>query len=896
MLLEWMAREGLGLFVSWWALIAAAGAAAFPLCYRLLGGLPDRGYTVARMVGVLLTAFVFWLLASWGLLANTAGAMLLSWLIVLGLGGLAFMRMPERPNLRLYWRENRAVILCAEVLFAALLLGWMIFRAQYPDTGSTEKPMDLMFITSIMTSPTFPPNDGWMAGYSISYYYFGYVMAAMLSTLSGVSSTVGFSMTLASWFALTGLGAFGVAYNMARARRTGLDHVEQASPSRRPALATGLLAVFFVLIMSNWQFVFVELPWQAGQGNAAYYDFWATQARMGDPPRPATAEALAPDRWDNWWWFRASRVLNDFQLDGSLPPAWYAQPIDEFPAFSFLLGDSHPHVLALPFGMMALALALNVLLARRNPSLYELMFYAVAIGSMVFLNTWDVLAYVGAFVGAGAARRMMRSDTGRLSWEDIASLVGDMIVFVGVTVLAYGMFLYSFRSQAGGITLNLLYPTYFPHFILMFGTFALILLAYLLLEARRGGRRMAWGSGFGAAGLFVLVVLAVMIVGGVVLALRPDVQNLSRQFIDEAGGLQAALGDLLVRRITYLPVTLLMLAFIILIVARLFPRWGNYYDGQPTVTYSRSGAFALLLAGIGAVLVVTPEFIYLVDVFSSRINTIFKFYYQAWAVWGVASAFACYSLLAEAEAIRPPKWARGVMSVVLGVFIVGGSLYLVFGLYARAVVEPFTTGNGARFYGAVGAGTLVQAGQRVRVGDVLAQSADSAAVISQQDGVVVVRDNGLFVRSDWTVDGARFMVTSDDYQTLQCLKAQALPGEIAVEAIGQAYNPQYGRVAGIAGVPVLLGWENHQRQWRGPTYGEIVGTRPQDIVRLYTDPRWDVAAEIIARYGIDYVMYGSTEIRQYGLDGREKFIDALPLACISGESIIFRVPPRLQLR
>ncbi|MFQ3673879.1 MAG: hypothetical protein SNJ83_09810, partial [Aggregatilineales bacterium] len=219
-----------------------------------------------------------------------------------------------------------------------------------------------------------------------------------------------------------------------------------------------------------------------------------------------------------------------------------------------------------------------------------------------------------------------------------------------------------------------------------------------------------------------------------------------------------------------------------------------------------------------------------------------------------------------------------------------------FGLYARAVVEPFTTGSGARFYGTVGADTLVRAGQRVRVGDVLAQSASGAATISQQDGVVVVRDNGLFVRSDWTVDGARFMVTPDDYQTLQCLKAQALPGEIAVEAIGQAYNPQYGRVAGIAGVPVLLGWENHQRQWRGPTYGEIVGTRPQDIARLYTDPRWDVAAEIIARYGIDYVMYGSTEIRQYGLDGREKFIDVLPVACVSGESMIFRVPPRLQLR
>ncbi len=38
------------------------------------------------------------------------------------------------------------------------------------------------------------------------------------------------------------------------------------------------------------------------------------------------------------------------------------QPIDEFPFFSFLLGDNHPHVLALPFVLLAIGLAFNLLL------------------------------------------------------------------------------------------------------------------------------------------------------------------------------------------------------------------------------------------------------------------------------------------------------------------------------------------------------------------------------------------------------------------------------------------------------------------------------------------------------------------------------------------------------
>lgn len=531
MIFDWLAREGI-YFITWWLLIAAAGAAAFPLCYRLLGGLADRGYTLARAVGILLTAFVFWFASSLGLLPNTPGAMLLAWLAVLGISLTAVATMPERVPLREYWRENRPVIVAGEVLFAVLLLGWMIVRAQYPDTWSTEKPMDLMFISSIMHSPTFPPSDGWMAGYSISYYYFGYVMSAMLSTLSQVSSTVGFSMTLASWFALTGLSAFGVTYNLVRSRSRG-DHADHVLQSYQAPLATGLLAVFFVLIMSNWQFPVIELPWQTSQADASYYDFWATQDRMGDSSRPQAAEFHTLERWDNWWWFRASRVLNDVQLDGSAPPEWYAQPIDEFPSFSFLLGDAHPHVLALPFGLMALGLALNVLLARRNPSLYDLTFYGITIGALVFLNTWDILAYGSVFLGADALRRMFRNENGRLSWTDIAGLVGDAVVFGVVTLLAYGLFLISFRSQAAGITVNVSFPTYFPHLILMFGPFLLLISAYLLLEMARGRRRMNWRVGFGTAGVVMLVIASVVAVGLIVLALRPDLKNLSRDFIED---------------------------------------------------------------------------------------------------------------------------------------------------------------------------------------------------------------------------------------------------------------------------------------------------------------------------------------------------------------------------
>ncbi|MGF2075637.1 DUF2298 domain-containing protein, partial [Enterococcus casseliflavus] len=69
------------------------------------------------------------------------------------------------------------------------------------------------------------------------------------------------------------------------------------------------------------------------------------------------------------------------------------QPISEFPMFSFVLGDMHPHVLALPFVILALALAFN-LLTQKNPlSGRQIVVYSIVFGGLAFLNTWDLPIY-----------------------------------------------------------------------------------------------------------------------------------------------------------------------------------------------------------------------------------------------------------------------------------------------------------------------------------------------------------------------------------------------------------------------------------------------------------------------------------------------------------------------
>lgn len=862
MVFDWIAREGAWVLV-WWLLATAAGLIALPLCVRLLGGLPDKGYTLARAAGLLLIGYIYWLLGSLGFLRNSSGSIVLAALVTLGLSVLVYLR-GRRFDWREWWRANRPVIVTAEALFFVLLVGWSLVRAHQNELYSTEKPMDLMFLSSIVRSPAFPPNDGWLSGYSISYYYFGYFIAAMFTTLSGVVNTASYNLMTAMIFALAGLTGFGVVYNLVRSR-IGIN----PQAGHRSALLTGLLGVLLLIFMGNWQVALVEFPYQTRTASEAYLRFTGTQNREVYPERLTARDAGTPDsqpvtlrpgeadplRWGSWWWFRASRVLNDYDLNGAVMPNWYAQPIDEFPQFSFLLADNHPHVSSLPFVLLAIGLALNLALTGRRPSAAEVLFYGLCLGGLVFLNTWDGPIYLVVMIGADAIRRLQQGQ-GRLTFGDGLGMLALAGILGVLIVIFYLPFLISFRSQAAGLLPNVITPTFLPQFIIMFGPFLVILALFLGLESWRAGWRMNWGLGFQVSGV-ILILLLVILLGLILVGLFvPEVYGSVIQFASQYGGLGAALPLILQRRLETLPTTLLILFGLVVIAARLFPRLAGRKTKQgSTLLEDDAGllalqaptgtAFALLVCAAGLGLVLVPEFFYLRDNFSTRINTIFKFYYQAWVLFSVASAYGVYALFAD-ESLRPGMAFRLLSGAAALTAIGMGMLYPLFGIPQRMFIE---TGI-----------------------------ASSAGAVSL------------------TLDGGRTLTAQTDYLSIQCWMEQVSDRNVVVaEALGPAYNSNYGRVAGLTGAPIVMGWANHQRQWRGPTYGQVAGSREQDIPALYTDVRWETAVQIIKRYGIDYIFYGVSERDQYSSVGEEKFIENLvpmcPITDLNGRivSVFYRV-------
>jgi YYY domain-containing protein len=866
MIADWFAREG-WIVLNWWLLLTVAGFTVLPLTVRLLDALPDNGYSLARPIGLLFITLVYWLLGMFQITPNTTGSVLLAWVIVLGISILMYIR-PVKFEWRVWWRENRALIITIEIVFFALFMFMTVYRAHQNELISTEKPMDLAFMSAIQRSPDFPPDDPWLAGYSISYYYMGYVMGAMTSKAANLPSTIGYNLHLATLFALAGSTVLGVVYNMIRAHALRRLYVQH--PTRTVALGFGILATFFLMFMSNGHMVMVEMPYRGMIASDDYLRHLDTKGRSADYDQngePVSVYNIGqepinifdPSAYPYWWWFDASRTITERALDKpDAKGGRVNEVIDEFPSFSFILGDSHPHVMALPFVLLAIGLALNVILSSHAPTYLQTTFYGIFVGSLVFLNTWDAPIYIVVLVGAELLRRLAIEGRGYLILYDWLHLLYFGARLIAIMIVVYFPFLISFQSQLGGILPNPLYPTRPQQMLVMWTPFLALISIYLILEMWRGMRakRMNWGLGLTASGGIILFLAVAMVLMVDIALKQPQNSPIGRvinDFTQSYGGLDPVVNQVIQRRIETALTPAVMGLILLIVVARLFPRFWrkDATNDFERITYSPPTGLALLLLACGTGLVLIPEFLYLRDNFGWRMNTVFKFYYQAWVMFSIVAAYGVYSIVADRHG-RRFGFLPTLIYILVVVMVVGlGAFYPVFGFYHRMFVET---------------------------GRVSAQNPNTSPL---------------------TLDSGPTLISTPDYQALMCLAEKVGQADVVIaEARPQGnrinYNVQHGRAGTLTGIPVILGWQGHQSQWRGDTYTQAVGTRESDLDILYTSTSIADAMSIIQRYGIDYILYGTKEREYYGTGGEAKFLDNFEVICISdvGNTRIYRVIER----
>jgi len=752
-----------------------------------------------------------------------------------------------------------------DLLFLAAFAIWTVLRSTNPDILYTEKPMELAFVNSILRSPTFPPNDPWLSGYAISYYYFGYILIALLCRVTAVVSEVGYNLSIGFWFALTASGAYGILFNLLGKKGTEKESWEENKKGRFSALFGPL----FILLVSNLE-AFLEMLhskgvfWMqtaSGEWTSSFWK-WLNIPDLVNPPNlPLT---WLPRGLNGWWWWRASRLWQDFDI---LKARGSLEVIHEFPAFSFFLGDLHPHVLALPFVLLILAVGLNLYRTFRDWKMKDFRIFkwlktpefwllAILVGSLGFLNTWNFPIYVALI---SAVYMLARYEQLGWQWRRLWEFLRFAIV-LGITgALIYLPFYLSFSSQAGGFLPSMEFITDGKYYWIHFLSLQFPIFAWLIWELRIHWAEIRFWSGFLFSSAVVFGLWAVSYLLGELLGSTVSIATFLQQstssfmsgvgakllflgnaYLDVHGGASPNLifwGSLKERVLS--PFTWLTILLVLWFAWSLFHvlREERVPASQRKITGSRSGSddfynskgFVLLLILLGGGLTLFPEFFFLRDGFADRMNTIFKFYFETWVVWGLAAAYATISLL---------KFLRKRWIFVFTVLIVT--------ILSLSLLYPI-------FFAA--------------------------------------SETNEFHPHFMTLDGLNYLeqASPDDYAAIQFLKT--VPYGTIVEAVGGSYSysngVDYERISTHSGLPTVLGWVGHELQWRGGT--EEMGSRESDVKILYETIDWPQVQSIIKQYQIRYIYVGSVERSTYKV-GMDKFSMNLPVFYSNTTVTIFEVP------
>lgn len=646
--------------MAWILAVEIVGLAVLPALRAFFGNRRDAAL-LSRLVGLALVGWLAWTISLATPLGFSRASILLATVVLAAISIAAGRGAPREK--RPFWgkEENRAAL-----FFWVPTAVFVIVRAAVPEILGAEKFMDLAFFNSLTRHAQMPPADPWMAGKTINYYYWGYLLAAALAKAAGVNPFVGYNLAIATFAGFSFASAACVGYRLSRGRSAA-------------AAAAGFVCVF------------------AGNLTGAF-DAWT---------RP-----FAKD-FDYW---HASRVIGA------------GDTINEFPFFTFFHADLHPHLLGFPFFIAAFALA----------------------------DRWiETGKGEPATSGTSDARDLNRGESFRVFLGKAAAFL--LVALVAATAMAANLWcapaiavLLVFAGIArptGGQAL----PKIGPAVTGAFTGLGVFVAALVLTQPYRSSYRLPYngiGRTHAVSGLFEFfgvwgILFAVAAAG--LLFERSEASEEGRRrrdfFLAIAGALSLAIAF---ARSAPALAPILFLAFLA----------GRAAWRSMTKESDREGLFAAFLGLLALGIIAGCEVVYFKDSYGDklhRMNTIFKFYHQAWPLLGLAAvAFA-------ERAWRATAKPRRSLALTLVAATFAAAMYPATALVSRLRqhIGPFTL--------------------------------DARSALERRN--------------------------PGDLAAIEWLGRNAPRGSVVIEATGDPYS-EFARISSHTGISSVLGWANHEGLWR----------------------------------------------------------------------------------
>lgn len=458
----------------------------------------------------------------------------------------------------------------------------------------------------------------------------------------------------------------------------------------------------------------------------------------------------------NAWYWTATRVMPNYE-------------INEFPFFSFLYADLHSHIIALPLALLIIGFCINLIQEKFSFGLSFLLrlgLLSLFLGILRITNLWDFPSYLLFSVFSLILFFFYKKKI------QVLNLVKAIISIAGIVILSNLLvfpFLTDYKTGPLGLGLYQGDETQIKDYLYIHGFFLFVLISFFFSTIRI---KLFHTSGKLFIAIFFFSFFLVL-------------SFLKLWFI-------------------------LFLSFLFFLGIQAFLSIGNQKQELKKI-------FPLILSLFAIFLTLVPD---LIDfkLGLGRMNTVFKFYFQAWVFYALASASCLPFIFLKLKTTHNIFRFIWLLSFLL--------------LLASSLAYTFTATN---------------AKIRDRMNNLTPNTLD---------GMEYMKDSYYFDQNK------RFDLMWD-YQAINWILDNISGTPVILEGNAPIYR--WGsRVSIYTGLPTVIGWDWHEKAHRSYLDPYDIDVRVNDVKRLYETNSFVEFWQLVNKYNIEYIYVGELERAYYG--------------------------------
>lgn len=844
----------------WSMLLFLFGIGVFPLAAKIFGRFGSGGFILSQAMGIILTSLLIWTFSYIGIARFSLPFVVGGFILISALcWGLKPLREPAVSKLTEPFFVERAVVEELALLIVFCLMCYFKgFLPMINGENGQEKFMDYGFIMSMLRNSRLPANDMWLSGHSINYYYFGQFMWALVIKCSFIKPAVAYNLALCSATALPFAMTFSFGTMLIE---TAVAHGFHDSPI--PKYLAGALTGSAVSLWGNSHSFYYDSG-ALGHGLLPFFQ------KLGFPVGD-TGDYFYPD---------STRYIGHnpvVTINGG------DFTIEEFPFYSYLIGDLHAHVISMIVIILVACLMLALINSAQYPDSAEMQIkrsfkYLKPSGGRLAVEYKNLfsLPFILATVMLGAAQMTNY-------WDFLF-----YFVFCSMAVLIVNTRSSKVFTDKWGVCYFVINTAFILSFYLIAGSDPLILIAlesllmvfaylFCVLDPCTI-TRTAFQMSFMFTGAHI-VALPFNLKFDMISNSLGKVKNTSHPY------------QLFILWGTH--VIICAVFFVWVLVTRNYRfttakkkasdktekfitedmnqnGWSNpiqKFFGQRNI----ADVFICGIAVVGVLFLIAPEIFYVRDIYTDgylRSNTMFKFTFAAFIMLSEAMCYAAVRLIwfvKKNGTFSSPALIAGFLSIILMVI---PAHFTYISLYQRCQENL----NRSNYKGLDGTAYI--------------ETYSSSASYDEYEGNLT----GYLKAAEWfnqNVKGA----------------------PVICEGYGDSYTDNC-IVSAYTGLPTVFGWQTHEELWRfhgvvdkendklvsdpqRDVWANIIAPRQSDIDSIYTEDDRALIQSIINKYKIEYLIIGGLEYQQFDSSNTELFQEMFGEPVFSYDDVlVFKTTPQ----